>query len=183
MCRCYPPPQPHQYQIQLEIYHVYIPGPAHQHAGRCLKPCWCADVLMVSAIGTPLQKIYWCGTARHHLNITKWKYKLKSTMCTCLHWHIDMQAGGNTLYHADAPMVIAIGTPLKVMCRCASVTHHRNPTNTKIQLEIYHVYIPGPAHWHPGKCSYHADALMVSPIQIYHVYMRPPAHQHPRRCS
>ena len=142
MCRCYPPPQPHQYQIQLEIYHVYIPGPAHRHPGRCWNH---ADAPMVSAIGTPLQKMYWCGTARHHLNIMKWKYKLKSTMCTCLHQHINMQAGVNTLYHADASMVIVIGTPLKVMCRCASVTHHCNPTNTKYNLKST---MCTSLHWH-----------------------------------
>ena len=56
-------------------------------------------------------------------------------MCTSLHWHIDMHAGVNTLYHAHVPMVIALGTHLKVMCRCASVTHQCKLTNTKYNLK------------------------------------------------
>ena len=32
-------------------------------------------------------------------------------------------------------MLIAMGTPLKGMCRCAGVTHQRNPTNTKYNFK------------------------------------------------
>ena len=84
-------------------------------------------------------------TATQYLNIRKWKYKLKSTMWTYLHRHIDMDAGVNTLYHAHVPMVIALGTHLKVMCRCASGTHQCKVTNRKYNLKST---MCTSLHWH-----------------------------------
>ena len=66
-------------------------------------------------------------------------------MWTSLHRHIDMDAGVNTLYHADVPMVIALGTHLKVMWQCAGGTHQCKVTNREYNLKsTMCTYL----HWH-----------------------------------
>ena len=72
---------------------MYIPPLAHQHAGRWYH----AHVPMVIAIGTHLKVMCQCAGVAHQCNPTNTKYNLKSTMCTSLHWHIDIQPGVHTM--------------------------------------------------------------------------------------
>ena len=164
---------------------------------------------MAMPIGTPLQLVRRCPTGTHQWKVTNRHYNLKYTMCTYIHWHMDMHAALQTMVMrpcwVDWNIQCVHPSTGTSTCRqvvivswCANGRYHGQtlemtlpmcwwyPTmeghQYTLQLEIYHVYIPAPAHGHPAKCCYHGHEAMVSGIEMYHVYIPAPAHRHAGSC-
>ena len=83
----------------------------------------------------------------HTMAMQQWSVELKYTMCTCIHWHIDMQAGAHSM----------------PMCRWQSTSVH--PYNCSADVPVL------PTSSTPPMRNITLNLPCVHPCTIIHIYI------------